>query len=53
MGDKKEKLERKLAKANEGLALAEKEYEKFSNVQKNLDYFKARVEKITKLLSEV
>jgi len=50
---KKEKFEKKLAKAKEGLAKAEEEHKKLLKVRKDRDYFKARVEKITKLLSEL
>ena len=51
MADKKEKLERKLKEAKENLARAEETYKKFSKAQKDRDHFKARIEKITKLLS--
>jgi len=53
MAGRKEKLEKKLEKAKEGLAIAEKEYNKLLKAQKDRDYFKHRVEKIEKLLSEV
>lgn len=53
MQAKKEKLERKLKKANEELMKAEEEYRKFAKVKKDRDYYKARIEKITKLLSEL
>ena len=49
----REKLERKLRKANGELAKAEEEYKKFVKVKKDKDYYKARVEKLTKLLAEL
>ena len=53
MGDRKEKLEKKLAKAKEGLAKVGVDYKKLLKAQKDYEYLKARVEKITKLLSEL
>ena len=53
MGDRKEKLERKLQKAKEGFAKAEEDYKKFVKAQEDYEYFKKRVEKLTKLLSEL
>jgi len=52
MGDRKEKLKKKLAKANEGLAMVEVDYKKLLKAQKDHEYFKARIEKLTKLLAE-
>ena len=52
MGDRKEKLEKKLAKARVGLAKVKVEHEKCLEAQKNYEYLKARVEKLTKLLAE-
>ena len=53
MGDKKGKLTAKLAKAKESLVKAEEEIKRLSDVQKNLDYFRARVKKLEGLLSKV
>ena len=53
MGNKKEKLDRKLAKAKEGLAKAKIEYDKFLGAEKDYAYFKARVEKLTMLLTKL
>jgi len=49
----KEKLERKLRKAKEGLEKTEEEYRRFVRVKEDRDYYKARVEKLTKLLAEL
>jgi len=53
METKKGKLERKLREAKEKLVKAEIDYKELLKVQQRHDRYRVRVEKLTKMLSEL